>query len=90
MNAHANSPKPVYAPSAISARGGKFKFIPGEPGYVTVSNLLLSLCYWSQKQPTEIDDPTKILDLFEQGAINAKEAGFDGVESIYILSLSLT
>jgi len=56
---------PVYAPSAISARGGKFRFIPGEPGYVT---------------PTEIDDPTKLIALFKQAGINAKEAGFDGVE----------
>ena len=30
--------QPVYAPSAISARGGKFRFLPGSPGYVTVSN----------------------------------------------------
>ena len=29
--------KPVYAPSAIPARGGKFRFLPGTPGYVTVS-----------------------------------------------------
>ncbi|KAF8330091.1 flavoprotein NADH-dependent oxidoreductase [Amanita rubescens] len=41
---------PVYGPSAIAARGGKFRFIPGAPGYVTVP------------------------------AINAKAAGFDGVE----------
>ncbi|KAE9400819.1 FMN-linked oxidoreductase [Gymnopus androsaceus JB14] len=56
---------PVYAPSAIAARGGNFRFLPGEPGYVT---------------PTAIDDPTTLLDLFEQAAINAKNAGFDGVE----------
>ncbi|KIK54934.1 hypothetical protein GYMLUDRAFT_48316 [Collybiopsis luxurians FD-317 M1] len=56
---------PVYAPSAISARGGKFRFLPGVPGYVT---------------PTAIDDPSTLLDLFEKAAINAKEAGFDGVE----------
>ncbi|KAE9400767.1 FMN-linked oxidoreductase [Gymnopus androsaceus JB14] len=56
---------PVYAPSAIAARGGKFRFLPGEPGYVT---------------PTTIDDPTTLLDLFEQAAINAKNAGFDGIE----------
>ncbi|KAJ7202295.1 flavoprotein NADH-dependent oxidoreductase [Mycena pura] len=56
---------PVYAPSAISARGGKFRFIPGAPGYVT---------------PTEIPDPTVIVEQFRQAAINAKEAGFDGVE----------
>jgi len=57
--------EPVYAPSAVSARGGKFRFLPGVPGYVT---------------PTEIDDPTKLIALFKQAAINAKEAGFDGVE----------
>ena len=28
---------PVYAPSAIAAKGGKFRQLPGEPGYVTVS-----------------------------------------------------
>ncbi|KAJ6489988.1 hypothetical protein C8R45DRAFT_992310 [Mycena sanguinolenta] len=56
---------PVYAPSAISARGGKFRFIPGIPGYVT---------------PTEIPDPRVLIALFKQAAINAKEAGFDGVE----------
>ncbi|KAE9392250.1 flavo protein NADH-dependent oxidoreductase [Gymnopus androsaceus JB14] len=59
------SGQPVYAPSAISARGGKFRFLPGEPGYVT---------------PTEIDDPTKLIDLYEQAAKNAKESGFDGLE----------
>ncbi|KAJ6448343.1 flavoprotein NADH-dependent oxidoreductase [Mycena sanguinolenta] len=53
--AHPDAPEqiaagvPVYAPSAISARGGKFRFLPGQPGYVSA-------------------------------AINAKEAGFDGVE----------
>ncbi|KAK7049824.1 hypothetical protein VNI00_005254 [Paramarasmius palmivorus] len=56
---------PVYAPSAIAARGGKFRFLPGEPGYVT---------------PTEIDDPRKLIALYKTAAINAKEAGFDGVE----------
>ncbi|KAJ3535152.1 hypothetical protein NMY22_g6610 [Coprinellus aureogranulatus] len=56
---------PVYAPSAIAARGGKFRFLPGEPGYVT---------------PTPIDDPTIIIEQFKQAAVNAKEAGFDGVE----------
>ncbi|KAF8170989.1 flavoprotein NADH-dependent oxidoreductase [Mycena galopus ATCC 62051] len=56
---------PVYAPSAISARGGKFRFLPGEPGYVT---------------PTEIPDPTVLIEQFKQAALNAKEAGFDGAE----------
>ncbi|KAJ7451174.1 flavoprotein NADH-dependent oxidoreductase [Mycena latifolia] len=58
--------EPVYAPSAIPARaGGKFRFLPGAPGYVT---------------PTEIEDPTTLIALFKQAALNAKEAGFDGVE----------
>lgn len=40
--AHPDAPEqilagvPVYAPSAISARGGKFRTIAGVPGYVTV------------------------------------------------------
>ncbi|KAG1751714.1 hypothetical protein EDB19DRAFT_2035778 [Suillus lakei] len=56
---------PVYGPSGISARGGKFRFLPGQPGYVT---------------PVALDDPRVIIDLYRQAAINAKEAGFDGVE----------
>ncbi|KAJ7080566.1 flavoprotein NADH-dependent oxidoreductase [Mycena crocata] len=56
---------PVYAPSAISARGGEFRYIAGAPGYVT---------------PTEIADPTILIALFKEAAVNAKEAGFDGVE----------
>ncbi|KAK0205605.1 hypothetical protein DFS33DRAFT_1329594 [Desarmillaria ectypa] len=59
------SGKPVYAPSAIAARGGKFRFLPGQPGYVT---------------PTVIDDPRTLLSQWKQAAVNAKEAGFDGVE----------
>ncbi|KAF5317037.1 hypothetical protein D9611_003763 [Ephemerocybe angulata] len=66
--AHPDAPEqklagvPVPAPSAISARGGKFRFIPGQPGYTT---------------PTEITDPTVFIEQFKQAAINAKEAGFD-------------
>ncbi|KAJ8077586.1 hypothetical protein AAF712_009067 [Marasmius tenuissimus] len=69
--AHPDAPEqkkagyPVYAPSAVSARGGKFRFLPGEPGYTT---------------PTEIDDPSKLVEQFKLGAKNAKAAGFDGVE----------
>ncbi|KAF9263621.1 FMN-linked oxidoreductase [Marasmius fiardii PR-910] len=58
---------PVYAPSAISARGGKFRFIEGQPGYVT---------------PTETDDPSKLVKLFKKAAENAKEANFDGGGSV--------
>ncbi|KAF8958018.1 hypothetical protein BDZ97DRAFT_1762455 [Flammula alnicola] len=69
--AHPDAPErklagiPVYAPSAISARGGKFRHIPGTPGYVT---------------PTAVEDPRVIIEQFKHAAINAKKAGFDGVE----------
>ncbi|KAJ7020349.1 hypothetical protein C8F04DRAFT_1144633 [Mycena alexandri] len=69
--AHPDAPEqiaagvPVYAPSAISARGGKFRFLPGAPGYV---------------KPTKIEDPTVLIAQFKEAAINAKAAGFDGVE----------
>ncbi|KAF9263622.1 FMN-linked oxidoreductase [Marasmius fiardii PR-910] len=56
---------PVYGPSSLAARGGKFSFLEGNPGYVT---------------PTEIDDPWKFVQMFKEAAINAKKAGFDGVE----------
>ncbi|KAK2461296.1 hypothetical protein APHAL10511_006823 [Amanita phalloides] len=56
---------PVWGPSAIAARGGKFRHIPGMPGYVT---------------PVEIPDPWTIVDEFRKAAFNAKAAGFDGVE----------
>ncbi|KAF9468284.1 FMN-linked oxidoreductase [Collybia nuda] len=62
---HKASGKPVYGPSAIAAAGGKFRQLPGEPGYVT---------------PIAIDDPMKIVAEFKHAAINAKAAGFDGVE----------
>ncbi|KAJ7139517.1 hypothetical protein C8R44DRAFT_605891 [Mycena epipterygia] len=61
----AGQASPVYAPSAIRAHGGKFRFLPGVPGYVT---------------PTAVEDPTTLIALFKQAAINAKAAGFDGVE----------
>ncbi|KAK0229950.1 FMN-linked oxidoreductase [Armillaria nabsnona] len=59
------SGQPVYAPSSIAARGGKFRFLPGQPGYAT---------------PTAIDDPQTLLAQWKQAVVNAKEAGFDGVE----------
>ncbi|KAF5346008.1 hypothetical protein D9758_013870 [Tetrapyrgos nigripes] len=59
------SGQPIYAPSPIAARFGKFRFLPGEPPCST---------------PLEIQDPTEYVDMFRQAAINAKKAGFDGVE----------
>jgi 2,4-dienoyl-CoA reductase-like NADH-dependent reductase (Old Yellow Enzyme family) len=41
-------------------------------------------------QPTAIDDPQIIIDQFKQAAINAKEAGFDGVEcAVFFLSIDV-
>lgn len=77
---------PVYAPSAISARGGKFRTIPGAPGYVTVrahlSSNSHSLTRVINQKPTEIDDPWKIVKQFKDAAVLAKKAGFDGVEGV--------
>ncbi|KAF9010822.1 hypothetical protein BDQ17DRAFT_1421148 [Cyathus striatus] len=56
---------PVYAPSAIAAKGGRFRHIAGEPGYVT---------------PTAVEDPCTLIKLYKDSAVLAKEAGFDGVE----------
>ncbi|EKM51954.1 uncharacterized protein PHACADRAFT_165282 [Phanerochaete carnosa HHB-10118-sp] len=57
--------KPVPGPSAISARGGKFRTLPGKPGYVT---------------PTAIEDPWVLVEEYRHAAKMAKKAGFDGVE----------
>ncbi|KIP04657.1 hypothetical protein PHLGIDRAFT_109236 [Phlebiopsis gigantea 11061_1 CR5-6] len=57
--------KPVPAPSAIAAYGGKFRQLPGEPGYVT---------------PTAVKDPWTIVEEFRHAAKMAKKAGFDGVD----------
>ncbi|KAL3481526.1 hypothetical protein BJX99DRAFT_243547 [Aspergillus californicus] len=59
------SGQPVPGPSAIAARGGKFRNVPGGPGYTT---------------PTPIDDPNTIIELYGRSSRLAKEAGFDGVE----------
>ncbi|WVQ78973.1 hypothetical protein IAT38_001065 [Cryptococcus sp. DSM 104549] len=58
---------PVYGPSAIAARGGLFRTIEGQPGYVT---------------PTALDEASiaKTLDEFSRAAKLAQQAGFDGVE----------
>ncbi|KAF5345692.1 hypothetical protein D9758_013035 [Tetrapyrgos nigripes] len=58
----------VYAPSAVGARPdglSKFRFLPGNPGPST---------------PVEIKDPRIFIEQFRLAAINAKKAGFDGVE----------
>ncbi|KAH8833384.1 flavoprotein NADH-dependent oxidoreductase [Flagelloscypha sp. PMI_526] len=67
-DAPAHGGQPVWAPSAIQARGGKLRFLEGEPGYSV---------------PTEIQDPTTIIAEYANAAVNAKAAGFDGVELHY-------
>ncbi|KAH8822755.1 flavoprotein NADH-dependent oxidoreductase [Flagelloscypha sp. PMI_526] len=62
------SGEPVWGPSAIAARGGKFRYIENAPGY---------------QEPTAIPDPTKIIEEYRHAAVLAKEAGFDGVELHY-------
>ena len=57
--------RPNYGPSAIAARGGKFRQLEGAPGYV---------------QPEEIKDPERIVSTYKRAAERAKQAGFDGVE----------
>ena len=57
--------KPPVGPSAIRAAGGKFRLLHGVPGYQT---------------PAAIDDPEVYVQMHRQAAINAKEAGMDGVQ----------
>ncbi|RKO85370.1 hypothetical protein BDK51DRAFT_35902 [Blyttiomyces helicus] len=59
------SGQPNVGPSAVGAKGGKFRQLVGEPGYVN---------------PEAIDDPQYYIDLYRVPEQNAKSAGFDGVE----------
>jgi len=48
--------------------------------------------YWVSTpllQPTAVEDPWTLIALFKQATINAKEAGFDGVESWFMSSVFL-
>ncbi|CAF0815519.1 unnamed protein product [Adineta ricciae] len=57
--------RPNVAPSAIAAKGGKFRQLEGTPGFVT---------------PVAIEDPEHYVALYKRAAERAKEAGFDGVD----------
>jgi 2,4-dienoyl-CoA reductase-like NADH-dependent reductase (Old Yellow Enzyme family) len=57
--------KPNVGPSAVAARGGKFRLLAGEPGYQT---------------PVAIADPEIYVTMFREAAVAAKAAGFDGVQ----------
>jgi len=61
--------KPVQGVSAIAARGGE--------GVFTAYGLDKSVGY---SIPTPIQDPMTVIEEFRHAALNAKEAGFDGVE----------
>ncbi|KAF5320026.1 hypothetical protein D9758_017722 [Tetrapyrgos nigripes] len=72
--AHSDAPgqiasgEPLYAPSAVQIRPGgisKFRDLPEQPG---------------PTMPVEIKDPKKFIELYRQAALNAKKAGFDGIE----------
>jgi hypothetical protein len=54
-----------------------------------VTHLAPYYYYYSNRlQPVAVDDPRTLIDLYKQAAINAKEAGFDGVEREQSTSLS--
>ncbi len=57
--------RPNVGPSAIAAKGGKFRQLEGKPGYVT---------------PKAIEEPEHYVGLYKRAAQRAKEAGFDGIE----------
>ncbi|GCB21346.1 N-ethylmaleimide reductase [Aspergillus awamori] len=57
---------PIYAPSKIPAKGGKYRTLEGLPGHT--HNI------------TEIDDPEIIIEQYRHSVTLAKTAGFDGVE----------
>ena len=57
--------QPGPAPSAVRAKGGKFRLLPGQPGY---------------QMPRAIDDPEEYVQMFHKAALAARRANFDGVE----------
>ncbi|KAG8919417.1 hypothetical protein FRC01_001298 [Tulasnella sp. 417] len=64
------SGKPVPAPSPLAARGGEGHYarfgLPKEDGHSI---------------PVSLDDPRAVIEEFKLAGANAKEAGFDGVET---------
>ena len=59
------SGQPGPAPSAVPAKGGKFRLLPGEPGY---------------QMPRAIEAPEVYVQMFKRAAEAARRANFDGVE----------
>ncbi|KAJ6448357.1 hypothetical protein C8R45DRAFT_1133137 [Mycena sanguinolenta] len=58
---------------ALSARGGKFRFLPSQSGYVTLRFNQVDFL-----EPAQVDDPTKLIAQSKQAAINAEEAAWLG------------
>ncbi|KAI8910252.1 hypothetical protein EDD86DRAFT_204916 [Gorgonomyces haynaldii] len=58
--------QPALAPSNVGAKGGKFRLLVGEPGYVS--------------NPKPIPNPWTVVEQYKNAYKNAKAAGFDGVE----------
>jgi 2,4-dienoyl-CoA reductase-like NADH-dependent reductase (Old Yellow Enzyme family) len=56
---------PVPGSSAVAARGGRFRNVQGAPDYVT---------------PTPIENLWNFINLYDNAAKCAKDAGFDGVK----------
>ncbi|TPX34321.1 hypothetical protein SmJEL517_g02981 [Synchytrium microbalum] len=59
--------QPNVGPSAIAAKGGKFRYLTGAPGYVTPEAIATA-------------DVPHYIGLYRRAAKHAKEAGFNGVE----------
>lgn len=57
---------PVYAPSKVPAKGGKYRTLEGLPGHT--DNI------------TEIDDPRVIVKQYRHSVSLTKSARFDGIE----------
>ncbi|GLA30949.1 hypothetical protein AnigIFM63326_009384 [Aspergillus niger] len=57
---------PIYAPSKVPAKGGKYRTLEGLPGHT--HNI------------TEIDEPETIIEQYRHSVTLAKTAGFDGIE----------
>ena len=57
---------PVYAPSKVPAKGGKFRTLEGMPGYT--------------RNLTQIEDPKEFVEQFRRSVVLAKGSGFDGIE----------
>ena len=57
--------KPNIGPSALAAKGGKFRLLTGNPPY---------------QVPQAIPDPEEYVAIYRAAAVRAQEAGFDAVE----------